>query len=465
MFITTFLFQVFVAPPLFRQKPRWYLQGLTQVSTRFSSVFTFNAPANLQLLPSFASQDLMPDGVHLTPVSGLHYSLHLFDQSESLLRRAVLSPESQLVQVQEQVRHHEDRMTFLESRHVGLHQQVSTKYAADAEFDDFVQNRNDEASMNIQGLPRLTNVTRQEWPEAVKRQVTDAIVLVLKANRVRLDFEVVHVYNPFTRTTSGPTVYNVLLDSRYSSKKIRELFSGFFRGHNPLKRPPALKGVSFRNKVTLETKVRIAILRQLGVKYLESNPGGSFKVKGFDPRPMLLTTPPRSSTERPRSYNFIQAVNTLRSNFDDANLIPIFQNIGDRFRGKLQSLFVILNDDDHDRCLELVKNSDRTRRPRFGPSQPSQESTSSGVVTGPGAGMDLESLRRPPPPPPSGSSFPVETENSRAHDTRVRNRREHERQPTPELDRGGLKRSHLSSASDDSTQRSSRSKKPKKSKV
>ena len=45
-------------------------------------------PANLYLIPSFICQDLSPDGIHLTAVSGLHYLLHLFDQSEAVLALA-----------------------------------------------------------------------------------------------------------------------------------------------------------------------------------------------------------------------------------------------------------------------------------------------------------------------------------------------------------------------------------------
>ena len=129
------------------------------MASRFSSIFTANPPQNLHLLPSFSSQDLEADGQFLTPVSGLHYVLHLFDQTEALISRFNLSQESQLSQVQEQVRHHEDRMSYLENRHVALQQQVSTKVAIDAEFDDWIQNRNEGDWLVLQGLPRLTGLT------------------------------------------------------------------------------------------------------------------------------------------------------------------------------------------------------------------------------------------------------------------------------------------------------------------
>ena len=382
---------MFIAPPLFRHQPAWYQRGLTQIASRFSTIFT-NSPPNLSLLPSFASQDLLPDGRFLTPVSGLHYVLHLFDQTEILLKNATISGDAQLSMVQEQVRHHEDRMTYLEGRHCGLQKQVCRKVAVDAEFDDWMQNRSEENWLVIRGLPRL-NVPRQAWPDAARRQVADMIKLVLTTHRVRLDFEVIAVYNPFSRTNTGPTLYNVKMDSVYSSERVRDLFSGFFRHNRPAQLPSSLKGVEVRNKITLETKIRIAILRQLGVRYQDSNPGSSFKIRGYDPRPTLVTTPPRSSTERGRTYNFIQAVTTLPAAFTDENLAPIFQTIGDRFRGRLQDLFVVLNDDDHDRCLELAKNYARVPRrgqaSGFNPG-PTSSSTSVGQVHGRGAGMEVE---------------------------------------------------------------------------
>ena len=116
-----------------------------------------------------------------------------------MLSRSELPPESQLVQVQEQVRHHEDRMSYLESRHGSLQRQVSFKVAIDSEFDDWVTNRSDEDWFSISGLPRLGELTRQEWQNAARRQIADYIKLVLQANRSRLDFEVLYVANQRTQ--------------------------------------------------------------------------------------------------------------------------------------------------------------------------------------------------------------------------------------------------------------------------
>ena len=429
--------------------------------------------------------------MHLNPVSGLHYILHVFDQTEVALTRLGMDTDGRLVQVQEQVRHHEDRMSYLENHHVGLQKQVSTKVAVDAEFSDWIQNRNEEDWIVIRGLPRLVGISDKEWPAAAKKQVTDCISLVLHASRTRIDFEVLHVTNPFKLRNTGPTMYNVRLDSFYTSKRLRETFSGFFRHNRPIKLPPALKGVEFRNKVTLETKVRIAILHQFGSRYTASNPGAAYKVRGFDPRPTLILIPPRSANARWRTYTFIQAVTSLPATFTDENLTRIYQVVGDRFRGKLQALFVVLNDDDHDRCLELVKASFQRAGgvPHGGgpagaaaaavagssSGAPGAIAQSFGQVQGLGHGMDVESGRhrsqKSPRPPPSEevSVFPAETENSRAHDDRVRQRRQVDfRRPSPEPDRrGGLKRHHQSSftESDHSDSHQKSRKKSKKSKT
>ena len=143
------------------------------MATRFSSIFASDKPDNLHLLPSFASQDLLPDGVFLSPVSGLHYMLHLFDQTDLQLSAAEMSGTAQFNQVKETVRHHEDRMVFLESRNQQLQQRVSHKIAVDAEFDDWVTNRSEEDWLVIRGLPRLAQMSDRAWQDAARRQVAD----------------------------------------------------------------------------------------------------------------------------------------------------------------------------------------------------------------------------------------------------------------------------------------------------
>ena len=374
-----------------------------------------------------------------------------------MLSRSELPPESQLVQVQEQVRHHEDRMSYLESRHGSLQRQVSFKVAIDSEFDDWVTNRSDEDWFSISGLPRLGELTRQEWQNAARRQIADYIKLVLQANRSRLDFEVLYVANRKHQNT-GPTNYDVQMDSVHSSRRIRDLFSGFFRKHRPVQRPPPLKGVAIRNKITLESKIRIAILRQIGVNYEAANKGSSFKVRGFGSRPNLFIIPPKSASERPRTFNFIPAVRTLPANFTDDNLIHIYQVIGDRLHGRLRSLFIVLNDDDHERCLELVKASclragGSGSGGGAGGSHSSDPLTVSGVVAGEGSGMDLAALDRR-----SGRDWSPRSNRGK------RRRSDSDRSPTPVKSRSSKKRRHSSSEPSSKSKSKTKSRSKRKNK-
>ena len=369
----------------------------------------------------------MPDGCFLTPVSGLHYVIHLFDQTEVVLLAAFSATDERLSHVQEVGRQHDDRLTYLESRHGKLNQRFDLKFATDSEFRDWVTNRSEEDWLTFIGLARLPGKGR-EWQTAARKQATDVIRLVLKVNRAHSDFKVMYVVDPL-QGRPGQTVMNVRLNSVEASKHIRDLYSGFFRRDRPAQLPAVLKGVQLRNKVTLQTRIRIAILQQLGSIFKASNPGASVDVRGYDPRPLLTTSTaasPGSASVR-RTYNFIQAVTTLSANFADEHLARIFQVVGAHHEGELRALFVVLSDDDRERCQGLARARQSSRgggRPtsgsglRSGPGPAPVAATSSvstsGFVSGPGDGMDLQadflsSLRSQPPPPPSN---PAPTDKS-----------------------------------------------------
>ena len=284
-----------IAPPLYRSQPHWYSRNLAQVASRFSATLSSTKPPNLDLLPSFCSQDLLPDGAFLTPVSGLHYILHLFDQSNALLDLVSAPPAVQSGAAQETVRRHDDRLAYLESSHGHLVKRVDLKTAADADFDDMVVNRSEEDWLTILGLKRLKS-SHEEWQNDARRQVRDVINLILKTTKTHLEYKVLYVGCPVRFRANGQNVYNVQMDSVHSSKRIRDLFSGFFRHHRPVECPASLKTLNVRNKVTIATRVRISILQQLGANYKEKNPGSSIRVKGYRPRPTLTIIPPRGTS-------------------------------------------------------------------------------------------------------------------------------------------------------------------------
>ena len=212
------------------------------------------------------------------------------------------------------------------------------------------------------GLPRLSrDLSRRDWQAAVRGQVCDALNAVLLAAQQRAEVVVQVVWNNTNRRNpNAPTRYFAQLDSVKVSRQVRDAFSGFFRKVNPLPRPSHLTNVSIRNKVTLATRVRLAILRQLGLKYQQSNTGASFAVKGFEARPSLTIVPPPNAKEaRQKTMFFMEAVQTLPKVFSDDQLDPIYRVIGSNFRHKLEALFVVLSDDDHDRMLTRLREQDQ----------------------------------------------------------------------------------------------------------
>ena len=102
--------------------------------------------------------------------------------------------------------------------------------------------------------------------------------------------------------------------------------------------------------MTPETKVRIEILKVLGKRYRDANPGSRVQVIGFAPRPLLKITPSSSASDRRvKSYNFIEAIRYLPTNFTTAEVEFLLKKVPLRMSGKLRSLFVVLSDDDFKR--------------------------------------------------------------------------------------------------------------------
>ena len=168
------------------------------------------------------------------------------------------------------------------------------------------------------------------------------------------------------------------------------------------------------------------------------------------------------SAAQPKTFNFIEAVTTLPSGLSDDNLSRIFSVVGASYPGKLKDLFVILSDDDRDRCQGLVKR--RFAPPAVaaaasGSSGPSFARAMSGQVATSGGGMDLESgflaalARPPPPPPPLPISSPSRSRSSSLARRRLRSTPA-SRSPSPA--KKGLKRRRLSSDSSTDRKRSRR---------
>jgi len=174
---------------------------------------------------------------------------------------------------------------------------------------------------------------------------------------------IVVVHNVTSRTPGSEVSYTVKMESAEDSRQVRSRFGHFFAGGQD-RRPEAFQNISVSNCVTRETRVRISLLKLYGQRYKDSNPGAKFQVIGYQPRPLLkLTPPPDSGDRKVKSYNFIQAVQTLRSDFSQDEVLPLIKKYGSSFRGKLRSLFVVLSDD-----LIPPSTSARSGRNKRGPS-------------------------------------------------------------------------------------------------
>ena len=327
-----------LAPPMYRLSPLWYRDGLPEILTKFSDVMK-NKPASLHLLSSFPTPAFEDDGVHLTAYSGLEFVLHLFDTSNRLLDSLTATTEEATVQNTESSRLLEDRMVAIEQDHRRLSTAFDTKVAEDSEMFDYHENVKFESFVVVAGLAVLPDLPPREWQERAKADVKGVLSVLMGR-----DYDIAYVLNNTSRKKDSLATYAAQLRSAQESKEIRDKFGSFFIGGD--KRPDALKHISIRARVTQETNVRVSIMKLYAKRYLASNPGSKVKVISYEPRPLLKLTPPKDASDtRVKSFNFIQAVRSLPSNFTKSELDDLLPRIPARFHGKLRSLFVVISDD------------------------------------------------------------------------------------------------------------------------
>ena len=330
-----------ICPPMYRLTPLWYRDGLSQILTSLSALYQRNRQANLGLLPSFSGPVLDSDGIHLTPYSGLEFVLHLFNSSKTLLKTHMSSTEEKQSSTSEAARLLEDRVVALEQDHRRLSSEVDLRTAIKAEFDDFTANERSEDSFIISGLPRISGrLTGLEWQERAKADVGKIISTMMGSS---LLIQVVH--NSTGPSPSAEVTYSVQMSRLEDAKAVKSKFGSYFRGGRD-GRPQELSRISIQNLVTRETRVRISIMKLLAKRYVAANPEGKAHVIGYLPRPLLkIIPPPTAKNKRIMSYNFIEAVQKLPVNFTREEIGDITNRAGQRFPGKLRSLFIVLSDD------------------------------------------------------------------------------------------------------------------------
>ena len=340
-----------LAPPMYRRSPLWYRDGLPEVLTKFSSVLK-DRPSNLHLMSSFATPEFISDGVHLTPYSGLEFVLHLFDCARSIIDALEAGPSELSARNTEASRVLEDRMMALEQDHQRLSKGFESQTAQDSESLDYQENIRMEDWFVISGLRRLPHgLSPRDWQVQAKADVQD----VLK-KLVSREVPIIVVKNATGKGKDAATTYNVQLSKLEDSKEVRNKFGSFFVGGSS-KCPADLKGLSINNRVTPATIVRQTIMKVLGARYLASNPGAKVQVINFESRPLLKLTPPEGAAEpRVQTYDFLQAIKVLPTNFTEEEKSLILRRTSHKLHGKLRSLFLVIDDD-------MLKNGPKGPKP------------------------------------------------------------------------------------------------------
>ena len=265
--------QFLLSPPMYRSSPIWYREGLPEILCSFSHVMCQDRPANMHLLPSFATPSYDSGGIHLTPFSGLEFLMHLFDSARETLENLERLPDAKAAKTSEGTRVLEDRVMALEQDHRRLNRVVEGKLAVDAEEDEFRENVSFLDSFLVAGVPRLSpDLVGKPWQDAAVRDVQAFITLLMGRS-----MNILFVKNSTARHKDADVKYTVKMKSIPDSQAIRDKFGSFFHGGID-KRPPEMKPYSVRNRVTPGTQVRIAILQVLARRYRASNPGSKAQV-------------------------------------------------------------------------------------------------------------------------------------------------------------------------------------------
>ena len=141
--------------------------------------------------------------------------------------------------------------------------------------------------------------------------------------------------------------------------------------------------------MTPATLTRVNILKVLAERYRTSNPGATVKVIGYDPRPLIKLVPPEGVEDRRvMTYDFLQAIKNLPTNFTPEEREFIINRVSPKLYGRLRSLFRVISDD-------MVKRRARPA-PKGSPGEPGDSGGPKGGHKGSGSkGSGSKSSRNP----------------------------------------------------------------------
>ena len=386
---------IFVCPPMYRTSPLWYRDALPDILLKFSEIGSSGTCSNVHLMPSFTRSVLEPDGVHLTPFSGMEYVLHLFKASEAIIQKLDQPVEARVGALSEETRSLHDRVHVLELDRRRLSDKVDHREAVDSELRDFEENLRNEAFIMVCGLPRLPRLDPKEWQARAIADVAKILAIM------GFDYPIKFIQNATGRGKNSVVLYKVRLESVEASKSVRDKFSTFFHDNRD-SRPPELSQVSIRNCVTTATLGRIAILQMFGRRYTASNSGSRFTVIGYEARPLLKIFPaPTATDKRVMTFNFIEAISKLPTCFTAEEKSELLKRISPRLHSCLKEIFVVVSQD------SLRRQGGQKRRPVDSPGSSGQSSShvnTSGSETSPilTPGRKRVSRKRGAPAPGGG---------------------------------------------------------------
>ena len=343
--------QYLISPPMYRSTPVWYREGLPEVMTLFSQMFSSDRPPNFHLLASFATPEFDSGGIHLTPYSGLQFLLHLFDGTQELLDNLTSTPTEVSSRNTESARVLEDRVMVLEQGQRRLNQVLENKIAIDSEIADFHENERSEDCFLMGGLPEISgDLVGKVWQSQAISDVQD-IIRKLMGRELPIHF----IKNATKRFQGAEITYKVKMSELSDSKAIRKKFGSFFLGSTD-KRPDPLKHISIKNFVTPATNTRISILKLIAKRYRDKNPGARAQVIGYDPRPVLKITPPSSATDRRiKSFTYVEAVTKFPTTFSPSEIDPVIKRINPEMVGKIRATFIVITDDQFQRLTKPLR--------------------------------------------------------------------------------------------------------------
>lgn len=121
----------------------------------------------------------------------------------------------------------------------------------------------------------------------------------------------------------------------------------------------------------------------------------------YEPRPLIKITPAASASDRRvQSYNYVEAVKTLPTNFPAGEINPIIRRVNPKLLGQIRSIFIAITDDQY-RQLRLKQSNPAAPAAPTAASTPAARSDSNQ-----GSAAESENEVEPEPEPfvpaPSG---------------------------------------------------------------